>query len=242
MKSLGVTSVLLPTLVLASLSACEAPARQVLQPDELCSDNPNTAIATFEDANLEAWIRSRLGLDAQDDLTCGLLSGLMAGGDRDLGIVSLAGIQNLTSVVRLVLGDNAITDINALSGLTSLTTLGLQNNSITDIGALSGLTSLTTLVLDNNAITDINVLSGLTSLTGLALGSNAITDISALSGLTGLRGLVLDGNPDLNNIQPLLNNIGLGADDTVHLTSANVSCTDVAALEAKGVEVTSDCG
>ncbi len=49
MKTLGVTSVLLLTLVLASPSAVEA---QVLRPSELCSDHSDAAIATFEDANL----------------------------------------------------------------------------------------------------------------------------------------------------------------------------------------------
>ena len=46
----------------------------------------------------------------------------------------------------------------------------------------------------------------------------------------------------LRNIQPLLDNTGLGAGDTVDLSVTSVSCTDVAALEGKGVTVTSDCG
>ena len=74
---------------------------------------------------------------------------------------------------------------------------------------------------------------------------NSITDISALSGLTELggplRALTLSSNPDLSNIQPLLDNTGLGAEDTVFLDKTNVSCADVAALEAKGVTVVSDC-
>ncbi len=53
MKNFGVTSVLLLTLVLASPSAGQA---QVLRPSELCSDSPDAAIATFEDANLESQV------------------------------------------------------------------------------------------------------------------------------------------------------------------------------------------
>ena len=45
MKRLGVISVLVPMLVLASLSAVEAQVRQVLQPNELCGDQADTAIA-----------------------------------------------------------------------------------------------------------------------------------------------------------------------------------------------------
>ena len=172
MKTLGVTSVLLLTLVLASPSAVEA---QVLRPNQLCSDQPEAAIATFEDANMEAAIRAGLSVDAQDDLTCGLISGLTELDAQSADIVSLVGIQNLTS----------------------LTTLNLGNNSITDIGALSGLTSL--------------------------------------------RFLYLHDNTGLSNIQPLLDNTGLGAGGTVDLRTTDVSCTDVAALQAKGVTVQSDC-
>ena len=161
MKSFGVTSVLLLTLVLATLSAGEAQVR--LQPSELCSDYPAAAIATFEDANLEAAVRGALSVGAQDDLTCGLVSGLTNLTARDAGINSLVGIQNLTSLTDLDLWPNSISDISSLSGLTSLTTLDLGVNSITDISALSGLTSLEVLYLNRNSITDIGVLRGLTS-------------------------------------------------------------------------------
>ena len=231
-------------------------------------------------------MRGALGVDAQRDLTCSLISGLTALDARSAGIESLVGIQNLTNLTNLILTDTLISDISALSGLTGLTTLYLQGNSaltdigtvsgltsltyldfrdssITDISALSGLTALTNLQLGGNSISDISALSGLTSLGTLQLGGNSITDISELSGLTRLRSLRLDNNSiivisalsglrrlrnvglsnnsGLSNIQPLLDNIGLGAGDTVDLTNTNVSCTDVAALEAEGVTVESDC-
>ena len=187
--------------------------------DPLCSSQPATAIPTFEDANLEAAIRAGLEVGAQDDLTCGLLSELTVLDAPFAGITSLMGIQNLTSLTDLILNGNSISDIGALSGLTSVTFLGLALNSISDIGALSGLTSLT----------------------GLDLIGNLITDISALSGLTGLTFLALNNNPDLSNIQPLLDNTGLGAGDEVDLSSTNVSCADVDALIAKAVTVVHDC-
>ena len=160
----------------------------------LCKDQPDAAIATFEDANLEAQVRAALSLGAQDDLTCRLVSGLTGLDAEQAGIESLVGIQNLTSLTALNLSANSITDIGALSGLAGLTQLSLRNNSITDISALSGLTSLTELSLRNNSITDIGALSGLTSLTALSLGRNSISDISALSGLAGLRVLILGAN------------------------------------------------
>jgi Leucine-rich repeat (LRR) protein len=324
----------------------------VLQPSERCSDYPDYAIASFEDANLESAIRETLSLGAQERPSCGQVSGLTDLDAGNHGIRSLAGIQNLTglrslslhynsisdiaalsglatltylrlsgnsitdisavsgltSLTWLDLSRNSISDINALSGLTSLQSLDLSinsitdisalseftnltwlnldlNNSISDISALSGLTSLTVLYLNYNSISDISALTGLTSLWALYLGDNAISDISAvsaltsltvlylgtnavsdisalsgltsltllylysnsisdiraLSGLTSLSKLWLTNNPALTDIQPLLDNTGLGAGDTVWLASTNVSCTDLAALQAKGVTVYSDC-
>ena len=64
MKSVGITSVVLLTLVLANPSAGEA---QVLRPNELCGDQPDETIATFEDANLEVRLRAALSISDQDD-------------------------------------------------------------------------------------------------------------------------------------------------------------------------------
>ena len=164
-----------PLLIIGSLLlplGCGGPTG--LEPSEFCSAS-DAAIATFEDANLEAAIRAALSVGAQEPLTCGLVSGLTTLDALSLGITSLMGIQNLTS------------------------------------------------------------------LRDLDLSFNSITDISALSGLTSLRGLGLNGNPNLTDIQPLLDNTGFGAGAAVNLQSTSVSCTDVAALQAKGVTVESDC-
>ena len=170
--------------------------RPFLQAGEPCSDRPDAAIATFEDANLEAATRTALSVGAQDDLTCRLVAGLAELDAPGRTIESLAGIQNFTILAGLDLQDNSIVNIGALVGLTNLTRLSLATNSITNISPLSGLTSLTFLWLNDNSITDI---------------------------------------------QPLLDNTGLGEGDTVDLGSTNVTCTDVAALQAKRVVVISDC-
>ena len=125
-----------------------------------------------------------------------------------------------------------------------MTYLGLDGNGLIHLGPLSGLTSLTYLDLGSrawrNKIKDISALSGLTNLTRLDLNTNSLTDISALSGLTSLTHLDLHGNRDLSNIQPLLDNTGIGGIG-VNLRRMIVSCPDVAALKAKGAQVTSDC-
>ncbi|MCH7565746.1 MAG: leucine-rich repeat domain-containing protein, partial [Gemmatimonadetes bacterium] len=183
----------------------------VLQPSELCSDNLVSDIPTFEDVNLEAAVRIALGVGTQADLTCGLISGLTDLGANSRGIVSLVGIQNLTSLRVLQLDHNSISDISSLSGLTRLVSLLLFHNSITDISAVSGLTSLVTLSLSFNSITDISAVSGLTSLRFLILGTNSITDISAVRGLTSLRVLQLEANSisDVSSLSGLTSLVSL---------------------------------
>ncbi len=92
-----------------------------------------------------------------------------------------------------------------------------------------------------NAITDFSGLSALTNLTELFLNGTSITDISVLSRLTRLRGLWLNNNPDFSDVQPLLDNTVLGPGDDVYLMNTNVGCTDVAAVQAKGLTVESNC-
>ena len=211
-----------------------------------------------------------LSLDNNSITDISTLSGLTSLTYLDLNnnpIADISPLSGLTSLRKLWLDHTPITDISPLSGLTGLTGLHIYGNAITvadisflsaftslreltlalgeaeftDISALGGLTHLALLSLGYNLITDISPLSGLTTLHWLDLRFNEIADISALSGLANLRFLFLDNNESLSNIQPLLDNTGLGAGDIVGLSSASVSCPDVAALQGKGVTVTSDC-
>ena len=180
----------------------------VLQPGDLCSAFPDAAIATFEDANLEAAVRAALGVGAEEDLTCALLGTLTHLPADNAGIVSLAGIENLTGLTILVLHHNSVSDLSPLSGLTSLTDIDLISNEDIDISPLSGLTSLIP-------------------------GPKSGPDDPDLD---------LSNNPDLDDIQPLLDNGGLGDGDIVDLQSTMVECIDVTALRDKGVTVSADPG
>ena len=142
----------------------------------------------------------------------------------------------LESIVRLQLALGPLDDLTC-DLLSSLTDVDARDLGIASVVGVQNLTSLTELYLSDNSISDSSALSGLTGLTTLGLEENTITDISALSGLTSLHLLGLDRNTNLSNIQPLLANQGLGATDEVRLQSTSVSCTDVAALIAKGVNV-----
>jgi len=155
----------------------------------------------------------------------------------DLGrneISEISALSGLTLLTHLDLSGNTITDIGALSGMTRLGWLELHDNNIADISALS-LMSLTTLLIHANEIVDISALSGQTFLTRLMLSFNQITDVTALQGLTSLAALALAANSDLTNIQPLLDNTGIGVGDEVRLEWTAVDCGQVEKLRQKGV-------
>ena len=171
------------------------------------------------------------------------LTGLTSLNLADNSLSDIRALSGLTNLTFLAINENeTITDISALTGLTNLAgTLWMHSNAISDLGPLSGLTELTALNAWDNSITDLSGLSGLAGLTELRLHINSITDLGPLVGLTNLELVSLYENPDLSDIQPLIDNPGIGAGDSVNVRGTAVSCADVATLAAKGVAVISDC-
>ena len=223
----------------------------VLLPTELCSDHSDADFPTFADAQLEMWIRRALSIDAQDSLTCGMISAMThlgLGRPYPLsGVQSLTGMQNLTGLTRFGAQNHPITDISPLSGLIGLDTLRLWSAQVSDVSPLSGHKNLLTLTLSDNAVTDISPLNGLTSLRTLDLADNAITDISPLSALPNLfmaylsNNLITDsalrGNPKLAVLDLSSNRITelSGVGELPLLSDLNLSSnsiTDISALSA----------
>ncbi|MEG3966849.1 leucine-rich repeat domain-containing protein [Microcoleus sp. T2B6] len=147
----------------------------------------------------------------------------------------------LSSMTKLDLSDNEITDISFLGSLTNLTTLDLSDNEITDISFLGSLTNLTTLYLYSSQITDISFLGSLTNLTTLYLSSNQITDISFLGSLTNLTTLDLSHNQisDISFLGSLTNLTTLNlCSNRITDISLLGSLTNLTTLNLKGNQIT----
>ncbi|KUJ08832.1 L domain-like protein [Mollisia scopiformis] len=109
--------------------------------------------------------------------------------------ISSLKLERFTSVTRLCLRQNSITDIEALSCLAStLTDLDLYDNLIAHIRNLESLVKLTNLDLSFNKIKHIKHISHLVNLTDLYFVQNKIGTIENLEGLTKLRNLELAAN------------------------------------------------
>ena len=94
---------------------------------------------TFADPNLEACVRGSLGIDENTPITKDMVKNLTELNCYDVGITSLAGIENLTNLQELSLTWNQISDISPLAKLTNLQELDLCDNPIQDFSPISNL-------------------------------------------------------------------------------------------------------
>ncbi|MBS4785210.1 MAG: leucine-rich repeat domain-containing protein [Clostridiales bacterium] len=161
----------------------------------------------FEDEALYNAVRENIGVADGLPLTLDGVQNMKSLLADSLNITSLKGLEHLTNLTVLYLGDNQITDIKPLAGLTQLESLYLEGNQLTDISPLENLTQLELLILDGNQLTNISPLKDLTGLTSLSLVGNQLTDISALEDLTELVSLYLTDNQitDISSLKGLTN-------------------------------------
>ena len=182
---------------------------------------------------------------------------------RENSITDLSPLAGLTSMFALSFGHNQVSDLSPLRNMTQLEQLGGSHNRISDLTPLAGLETLLRLELYNNDIADLDPIVGLWALQTLDVGRNTVPDLSALTELDNLLliglqqttvtdlsplifffyvyNLDLHDNRELSNIQPLLDNPGVGRDDTVLLERTAVPCADIEMLRAKRATVTSNC-
>jgi hypothetical protein len=170
------------------------------------------------------------------------LGALPAGGPTDLA--PLSGLSNLTDLRLngLYNPTGEPIDVAPLGGLTRLSILVFDHAfSVEDITPLCNMTGLRELVFNKLGTGDISAVAALTGLTLFAIMESGVNDVSPLVGLTELSWLRLSNHPGVRDVQPLLDNAGLGEGDEVDLYGTVVSCGDVDALEARGVSVYHDC-
>lgn len=86
----------------------------------------------------------------------------------NLGLTTLEpfkeNLEQATSVRRLILSDNPITDVAPIGAMTGVTSLDLSKTLITDITAIAGMTGITWLDLESTQVSDLSPLRGLTAL------------------------------------------------------------------------------
>ncbi|NVM52796.1 MAG: leucine-rich repeat domain-containing protein [Candidatus Helarchaeota archaeon] len=120
----------------------------------------------------------------------------------------IRGLECLTNLKELVIGNNKIRDIKGLETLCNLQKLDLSYNRITTLKGLEHLENLKYLLLSCNEIRDLEVIECLTSLTILRLSSNRITSLpDSLIKLPNLKRLHLKRNPLKEDAIVILNKL-----------------------------------
>ena len=148
-----------------------------------------------------------------------------------------------------------IEDLTPLANLTKLTRLSigglLYKDGISDLTPLQNLTNLVSLSLNDNPgligeVNTLDFLRELSDLETLELVSTGTRDLSALQDLSELNDLDLRFN-DISDITPLVENNGLGAEDSIQLSQNELdTCPgtedreDIEALLGRGVSVDFD--
>lgn len=110
-------------------------------------------------------------------------------------IGSLQGIEKLTNLRSISLGENNITDVNPLGNLKNLTGINLRYSRVTSIEGLRNLTQMVSLYLPET-VTDLSPIEGMTELWYLTASNANISTLPDMTKLTNLAGhdTYLQGN------------------------------------------------
>ena len=182
-------------------------------------------LVNIPDPNLERAIRETLNIPNNNSITHQEMLRLTSLRIESPDLKYLTGLKHATNLEHLSLGNvGMVSDLTPLSNLTSLQRLNVARNQISDIRPLAGLIYLRALVLHDNEIRDIPPLANLTNLIDLNLGGNHIDNLEPLTDLTRLQILHLSGN-QITDITPLANLAGL-----TQLTVSHNQVSDVRPL------------
>lgn len=179
---------------------------------KIAPKNPQTRVAAFRDAKVEAAVRAALG--------------------KPEGLISL---EEAATVTQLDIAEQGVTSLEGLQALVNLTYLNAPMNRIRDLAPLSGLAQLTHLELWNNNIKDLSPLATLANLRILWIGSNPIADLSPIAALTQLTRLGIWGCK-IKNLDVLRNLPNLTELDARYNPVQNTDILD----ELQGVQIAAE--
>ncbi len=188
-----------------------------------------------------------------------------------VGLTDLTPFASLPRLTTLDVDCNSYTDLSPLASLVNLVGLNLGKSSsctapgqVTDISPLEALVGLADLDLSGHDLDSVTSLQSLPHLQYLVLASNArlsslaglenadaldyfvatdtlVSDVSVFADHPTLQTLWLSGSP-VSDLGPLLTATAL---EDLYIRATSVDCTDqasnLAALTANGVSVSSDC-
>lgn len=186
---------------------------------------PETCTSPVEipDEVLEKALRYALEKES-GDLTCADMASLTefghagAGGDDPIAnpaIENITGLEHATSLRKLWLGENEISDLTPLQNLTALELLHLGSdgttpfaNNVSDVKPLRRLVNLRELNLQYLDVVNLQGLENLVKLEVLNVNGSDINDLAPLQRLTALKDIDF-GDNNITSLTPLKNLVAL---------------------------------
>lgn len=153
----------------------------------------------FEDAALEALVRTILGVDNDAELTTELLASIDELDARGSGVENIAGIGLMPNINRLRLDDTNVTDLSPIVDLENLIYFNINSvNGITDISPLANNTNLEVLIARNIPFGNdgMQTLLNFPNLWRINMRNTGVTDLSILADMMQNGALQNSANPD----------------------------------------------
>lgn len=152
----------------------------------------------------------------------------LSGRGLDNGV--LQELQQLHALNRLILRDNAISQVEPLSALGGLRFLDLSWNRVSDIGSLGKLSNLRSLALDGNPLTEVRSLYRLEGLTSLSLVGVQLPEgeLEALSAALPHCAVIADGETE--GVQSILLGGVRFSTDVTELSLSGLGLRDLSCL------------
>ena len=167
---------------------------------------PAVVVVNIPDMDLESYIKTQLGIDAQNDVTNLYMTGL-----------DTLNISNI----------NAISDLTGLEYGVNLIYVRFGGTSVTDLSPIADLTKVEYLRLNDTAVTDISPIANYTTLTYFNANSvTGLTDISPLAGNDNLKEAILRSVPFGNSGMATLRDLT----SLYRLNMRNTGVTDITVL------------
>lgn len=164
---------------------------KIAKNDVAAEDGLNPII--FKDKNLERTIRSYIG-KGEGEVYVKDVAGITELDLRFQGIESVEDFKYFTSLKKLNISNNKITNFRGFENLKALEEMKAFNNNVQDVSALANVKSLKYLDLANNQIKDAKPLTNLINLEVLNLSANRIEKIDGFENLKNLKELDLSQN------------------------------------------------
>ena len=156
-------------------------------------------------------------------------------------IQSLQPLAGMPALRQFTVSGSSLSDLSPLAQVPTLSSFQIFDSAVTDLSPLASLPDLTYLGIFVAPLDDISPLATMTQLTSIQLVQTQVGDLGPLANMTDLQHVQLASNPELHDLQALVENPSFDADDDLIASDIpwlhDAVAVQIPSLEARGVNV-----